>query len=68
MSQFYVGTFPEDCQDDDYGEILGWLLCCPPLAVLCLSHYNAHLLVGNQTFRVQLFSIGETLVELGAEP
>lgn len=26
MSQFYVGTFPED--DDDHGEILGWLLCC----------------------------------------
>lgn len=55
------------CQDDAYGEILDWLLCCH-LTVLCLSSYNAHLLVRHQTFRMQLFSIGENMGELGAEP
>lgn len=52
------------CQDDcgkDFG--LAALLSS---AVLCLSSYNAHLLVRNQTFMIQLFSIGETLDELGA--
>jgi hypothetical protein len=52
------------CQDDcgkDFG--LAALLSS---AVLCLSSYNAHLLVRNQTFMIQLFSIGETLEELGA--
>lgn len=71
MFQFYVGTFPEECVGMT-AMVRFWTgcsaVCLSPLAVLCLSSYNAHLLVRNQTLRMQLFSIGETLGELGAEP